>query len=387
MVAHENKLRSALQNSYKLTSPLRRPKGTVPFLRAVSDSLERELAALEPDGRIIFATREIRSFTEGDAALCEGAENGYFIDYIDRMRSAKEPLPEAEFELSLPEPGGSEPRDLHVEVKPVWEEDGEHSGYLLVACGSPYRRGRAAMQDADRCDESTLVRQEKLVALGTIAAGIAHEIGNPLASLSAVVQLLKRKVQSGEIADHLDTLQEQIERIARIVRQMLSFSRPSAQKRTPTDVNQLIEKTVTMVGYSQQGREVDIRVDQGATLPKLRIMPQLFQQVLVNLLLNAADAVEEKEQQGVIEVCREVRKGWACISVQDNGRGMTEEEKERALDPFYTTKPAGEGTGLGLAVSYRLVQREGGDIGIESTPGEGTRVTVYLPLERTCGDE
>ena len=383
MAERENQLRSADQKG-AFHPPGEESRNA--FLQALCDSVREECALLDEEGSLIYATDRLEALVERDGRPQEErAENPEFVAYIDRIRRISYPLAEQEFALHLPGGKGHGPDAFRTRVKPVTDGSGRQSGYVVVARPLPPGGARRVGTDHTSCGGDTLAQHEKLVALGTIAAGIAHEIGNPLASLSAVVQLLKRKVRSGEIADHLDTLNEQIQRIARIVRQMLSFSRPSSQERTVTDVNELIEKTVDMVGYSRKAQELDIRVAGSEELPRLRIMPQLFQQVLVNLLLNAADAVSDQDEDGIIEVTPELQDGWVCIGVEDNGEGMTREEQEHAVDPFYTTKPAGEGTGLGLAVSYRLVQREGGDLSIDSRPGEGTRVAVYLPMKLAVG--
>jgi len=239
-----------------------------------------------------------------------------------------------------------------------------------------------AMSEALRKNQRDMAQREKMIAIGTMAAGIAHEIGNPVASLSAVVQLLKRRHRSDEDSHHLSTLQEQVERIAKIVRQMLEFSRPAAGNSVLADLDTLIEQTVTMVGYSHRARHASIVSVRNRQLPKLRIAPQLFQQVLVNLLLNAFDAVEGTSGENVVTVERAVEEGWVKVMVKDRGVGMSEDQIRQAFEPFYTTKPPGKGTGLGLAVSYRLVERQGGRIKIESSPGAGTVVTVAFRVDR-----
>ena len=144
----------------------------------------------------------------------------------------------------------------------------------------------------------------------------------------------------------------------------------------------MIEQTVRMVHYSHRARHARIESVPHSDLPKVRVMPQQFQQVLMNLLLNALDAVEGLEGDQVITVERAVADGWVTVVVKDGGRGMEPDQIRQAFEPFYTTKAPGRGTGLGLAISYRLTEVQGGRIWIDSTPGQGTAVSVSFKAVR-----
>lgn len=350
-----------------------------------SPEIGAELVLLAPTGEVRFYTHRLaevmpREWLQRDFQT--GQAPGPLRDYVRRIQGATQPLRGETFTFELRVPCQSSSVLYRAEAQPLYGESSQHLGYLVETRESGKERTEQEDPPAPLKDKGSAKweRHEKMVALGTLAAGLAHEIGNPLASLSAVVQLLQREVSDPGQQKHLQTLDEQIERITRIVRQMLSFSRSPAEESIPTDVNDLVEHAVGMVAYCERARDVEIQSVPDCDLPTLRIMPQLFQQVLVNLLLNALDAVEAVEGTSRIAVGRALCNEAVHIIVEDNGVGMAPEQIERAFEPFYTTKPPHRGTGLGLAVSYRLIQRQGGDISIESTLGEGTRVTVSLPV-------
>jgi signal transduction histidine kinase len=314
--------------------------------------------------------------------------------YMERVRKGDSPLPPQSFLMETPAGAGGQVRKFRATAASVLDQQGEHLGYVIVAEDVTKQlkleedlrareRQAVAMAEVLKRNPGDIAQREKMVAIGTMAAGIGHEIGNPLASLSAVIQLLKRRQRSDEDRHHLQTLEDQVDRIARIVRQMLEFSRPAVGELVLVDLNELIEQTVRMVSFSHRARHARIESVPNSRLPKVPVMPQSFQQVLVNVLLNAVDAVEGKEGEKLVTVERVFEDGWVKVLVKDRGIGMTEEQLRQVFEPFYTTKPPGRGTGLGMAVSYRLVERQGGRIEIDSTPGEGTVVTIMFRGDRT----
>ena len=240
-----------------------------------------------------------------------------------------------------------------------------------------------AISETLQANQKEMAQREKMVSIGTMAAGVAHEIGNPLTCLSSVVQLLKRRHLCEEDREQLAILDEQIGRIVKIVRELLEFARPDPGRRTLMDLDEITERTVRMVRYSHHSQHAVIDSRRNDSLPKIYTVPEQFQQVLVNLLLNALDAVKEVQDSPVIIIERTVEDDWIVVKVIDQGIGMTEEQVRQAFEPFYTTKSPAEGTGLGLAVSYRIVEALGGRIRIESSPGAGTIVTVSFPVVDT----
>lgn len=229
-----------------------------------------------------------------------------------------------------------------------------------------------------------LLRSEKQASVGRLAAGVAHEVNNPLTSVLTFTHLLLERGDLPEdVVKELGIISENTERVRSIVRGLLDYSRHDELHQVPTDINELIESTITLVG--SQVRKGDRRLDfePGKDLPLITLDRNQVQGVLINLILNAADACREG---GSISINTEISvssdypgHSGVDISVEDTGTGIAPEHMEMLFDPFFTTKTAGEGTGLGLAVSRNVIDRHGGSIRVQSAPGSGSTFTVWLP--------
>lgn len=292
--------------------------------------------------------------------------------------------------MEVPAGVGGTLRQLRASASGVRDEQGVHLGYVIVAEDQTEQlqleqslrtQNNELRELSERLQkhQGEMAQHEKMVAVGTMAAGVAHEIGNPLAGISAIVQLLQRRTEDDKDRGHLESLHEQVDRITKIVRELLEFARPDAGEKLPVDLDEVVEQTVRMVGYSHRARHATIESVRNLELPAVRLESHQFQQVLINILLNALDAVQDRAGRPRIAVERAVEEGWVSVRVTDEGVGMTPDQVRQAFEPFYTTKPPGEGTGLGLAVSYGLVEQQSGRIKIDSEPGEGTTVTVSFP--------
>ena len=235
----------------------------------------------------------------------------------------------------------------------------------------------------ERVEMQRAARQsEKLAALGTLAAGIAHEINNPLGIISSRVELMLLEAESEPLppaaVDDLKTVHRHAERVARIAQGLLSFSRQSSTELGPVDLNAVVEDTVLLARGQIEKSGVAVRVALAPCLPPLRGSAGALGQVVLNLLNNARDA---SGQGGEIVVTSALAPGDPAsveLVVADHGHGMDADTLARIFDPFYTTKSTG--TGLGLSISYGIVRDHGGTITPESTPGEGSRFVVRLPL-------
>lgn len=221
------------------------------------------------------------------------------------------------------------------------------------------------------------LHSERLAVIGHFAAGIAHEIGNPLASISAIVQLLERRTGDAFTIDQLAHVHEGVNRIARIVRELTDFARPARTLEVPTDVNEVLLSAVTLARYDRRTREITIETDLDPVLPSIPIVPDQLLQVLINLLINAIDALDGK---GAITTSTRATGNAIRIAVRDNGHGIPAAILPRIFDPFFTTKPVGKGTGLGLSVSHGIISSFGGRIEVETAPGEGATFIVVLPI-------
>jgi len=227
-----------------------------------------------------------------------------------------------------------------------------------------------------------MAQREKMVAIGQMAAGIAHEIGNPLTSLSSVVQYLCRKLSTHEEKEQLLLIECQVDRISNILKHMLSLSRPATREYKWTDINELIDNTLSLVKFDIRMQSTTVKNVTGSDLPMTWLNPQLFEQVLLNIFINAMDAMGtgEDEEEHILEITRELKDGMIEIRVRDTGIGMSSQVAKRAFESFFTTKEIGKGTGLGLFISYNLVNEIDGTIKLESEPGKGTTVIIRIPI-------
>lgn len=226
--------------------------------------------------------------------------------------------------------------------------------------------------------------QEKMAAVGALAAGVAHEIGNPIAAMSGVVQEMVDKQNARECrvvgrACNPGMLQAQIQRLSAITREISGFAAPQPAERQLLDLNGLVRTAAGLMGYDKRMRRVNLRLNLDSQLPAIYGVADQLTQVIMNLLINAADSLESVEDRPrEITLHSEVSGGNVRLTVMDNGCGMDRGTLNRALEAFFTTKS--RGTGLGLSLCYSIVTGHGGTIEIDSTPGMGTRVRVCLPL-------
>ncbi|MDZ7772751.1 MAG: PAS domain S-box protein [Balneolaceae bacterium] len=230
--------------------------------------------------------------------------------------------------------------------------------------------------------EQQIQHSERLATVGHMAAGVAHEVGNPLTAISSLVQLCQRKTQEPFVQEQLAKVRSHIQRITKIVRDLVDFSRPSSLEARRVQVNTLIESSVGLMRHDARCRDVDFELDLSPELPPIICVPDQLQQVFVNLLLNAVDAMEGREEPRV-EIATRVTEDHIELSVRDNGKGIPEEQQPRIFEPFFTTKEVGRGTGLGLSVSHGIITRMDGAIVVDSTPGEGALFTIRLPINDT----
>jgi PAS domain S-box-containing protein len=223
--------------------------------------------------------------------------------------------------------------------------------------------------------QEKMLHREKIAALGQLAAGVAHEVGNPLSSLSSLVRSLGgggRK--DGDREEKFRLMQEQIERIARIVREMGDFSRPASFRKGLVHVNEVVKTSLGIARYDHRMKEVHVITGLDGEIPALRMDGDKLLQVFLNILFNAADAMEGR---GTLTVTSRLDGASISVTFADSGPGIPEESLSRVFEPFYTTKDVGEGTGLGLSV---------GTIRAENRRGGGSAFTVDIPLAHPAGE-
>jgi len=244
---------------------------------------------------------------------------------------------------------------------------------------------RKRLEDQARDLYHQLLQAEKLAALGQTISGVAHELNNPLATILTWAERLSQR-PAAQLDDQtkrgLETILSESERAAKIVRNLLTFARKRHTTRAMVDVNQIVRETLALRSYEQTLANITIIEALAAGLPLAFADPHQFQQVLLNLIINAEQAMLGANGRGTL-----ILRSWhdldgdaVILEVNDDGPGVPEDVQPRIFDPFFTTKEVGKGTGLGLTVAYAIIQEHGGRITVQSQPGEGASFFVALPV-------
>jgi C4-dicarboxylate-specific signal transduction histidine kinase len=237
--------------------------------------------------------------------------------------------------------------------------------------------------------QDEVLRSEKLASVGRLAAGVAHEIGNPIGIILGYLELLgKDDLSQGERKDFLDRMESEVTRIHVIIRQLLDFSRPSQGRRTHTRAHRAVMETLEILTPQPMMEGVQVELALEASRDDVFADPSRLQQVFLNIIMNAADALREKERDRAeapktLMIRSRNTSDRIELEFEDNGPGTTKEALGHLFDPFYTTKEPGRGTGLGLSVCYRIVEEMGGTIRAESALGKGTSILVGLLLSQS----
>ena len=221
-----------------------------------------------------------------------------------------------------------------------------------------------------------VVQTEKLAATGRLAASLAHEINNPLQAIHNSLQLmLSFQLEADEQQEYLQIADEEIERLMNLVASVLDFARPPQREMRATNLNDVVNRVLALAGKYLQHRRVAVKRTLSSGLPSIVVSPDELEQVFINLVLNAVDAMPEG---GTLHVASwQARDGRLAVAFSDTGHGIAPEDLKRVFEPFFSTRE--DGTGLGLTVSHSVIERHGGEIVVESTLGQGTTFTVWLP--------
>lgn len=266
-----------------------------------------------------------------------------------------------------------EPFYTQLLISPILDHDGKVTGYF----------GIHRDLSEKKLLEKQLIHTQKMESIGTLAAGVAHEVGNPLASISALVQVVQRSTNDEFAKEKLELIKKQVTRISKIIRDLVDFSRPSNYELQLTDINQNIIEAVEIIKVGAKAKDILFDLDLNNKIPLLPLISDQIQQIFVNILLNAVDAIAESESNKTkkISVISEINEDYVVITFKDTGKGISDENLTKVFEPFYTTKKEGKGTGLGLWVSYGIIKSFQGDIKVDSTLGKGTTFTITLPIQ------
>lgn len=238
--------------------------------------------------------------------------------------------------------------------------------------------------------QAKFYQAEKMATIGVLAAGVAHEINNPMAAVAGFAEGIQRRLArlddkipdelAEDLYDYTNTILKECLRCQDIVKTLLSFSRPVASEFMPVDINQVAEDTLRLLDHQfRRYQQVDLEVDLTSPMQLVLGNEAQLKQVLLNLLTNAVDAIE---QNGKISITTFIEKDHAGVRVSDSGCGIPEENRDMLFEPFFTTKQVGKGIGIGLSTCYNIVREHNGEIIVASEVGKGSSFTVLFPLQR-----
>jgi len=342
--------------------PTRKPMQLEWLAQSILDAIEDPIYVIGADFTVIHANRSARELPSGDprGRACYAAVAGQ-----DHPCAGCPPQTGGVMPRRAPTRAGGRVYQIH--TYPIRDETRGFQGII------EYARDVTA----ERLLEVQVAHQERMASLGLMAAGLAHEIGNPLAAMSSLVQLAQRRGATALTADQLGILRTHMDRIGRIVHDVSNFGRPANREPARLSLNKIAETAASLIRFDPRCRGIEMRLELAEILPAVELVEDQILQVCVNLLVNALDAMPDG---GVLVIATASREGEVELSVSDTGRGVPAQLTGRIFEPFFTTKEPGRGTGLGLSVSYGLVRRFGGRIDVESPPGKGSTFRVILPL-------
>lgn len=348
-----------------LLSRLVREKG---FLQKVFEALQEGVLLLETSGNISFINRAGCRFfgtapEEAQGKSLDEVVRG--VDWRALMQSARGTV-SRDLEVFYPEN-----RYLNFYLSPVAEEGEADLGHVMLV--RDVTRSRAEAEEE--------IESERLNALTLLAAGVAHEIGNPLNSLSLHLQLLERKVRAlpvgdqDSLLDHLKTSRTEIGRLDTILKQFLQAMRPTKPERRAVELHKLLEESLVALSPELESRNIRVELDFSDDVPSLDLDPTQIKQAIYNIIRNAYQAVGQPD--GEISINSSATDYEVKLSISDNGSGISPEVMGAMFEPFQTTKA--NGTGLGMLIVRRILREHGGELEVESEEGAGTTVTLYFP--------
>jgi PAS domain S-box-containing protein len=304
----------------------------------------------------------------------------------DTFTKAMQGLTIYELEHRIVRPDGSV-RWVHDRAQPYLDADGKLVRYVGTTLDITERR---QLEQQKAAMDAQMRQQQKLESIGTLASGVAHEINNPITGILNYAQLIQDRLPGNStLTEFTGGIIRETQRVATIVRNLLTFARNEKQHHSPARITDIIDAVLALVRSVLRHDQITLTVNVPADLPQLKCRSQQIQQVIMNLMTNARDALNERypghDPDKVITLeARLVEKAgrrWIRLVVEDHGTGISPEIREKVFDPFFTTKERGKGTGLGLSISHGIVMEHHGEWTVESEPGRFTRMLVDLPVD------
>ena len=339
------------------------------FLEKVFEALQEGLIILDPEGKIMFLNRASCQFFGLDPANSLGEKISSKIRGLEHLSlsSASESV-SRDIEVFYPEH-----RLLNFYLAPI----DDPKNFELPLGQVMFIRDTTS----SRAETQEHIESERLNALTLLAAGVAHEIGNPLNSLDIHLQLIERKIRKlpssyrQSLTENMQTARQEIQRLDTILKQFLHAVRPTTPRREPRNLNAILHQTLGLLEPEISSRNITVNLDLSETLPPALIDPDQFQQVFYNLIRNAYQAISG--ENGIICIQTRSTDTDFIISISDNGIGISPEHMGSLFEPYRTTKSAG--SGLGLLIVRRIIREHGGEIEIHSNPNQGTSILIDLP--------
>ncbi|MBW2466193.1 MAG: DUF3365 domain-containing protein [Deltaproteobacteria bacterium] len=345
---------------------------SIELLQSVFDGITDFVVLVSPSGQIRMVNKAISDQFELNL--------GDILNKNIKELAQSYPLPFNLFtkviEIQLKEPvadlitcSSGEVFDVH--FFPVFTEDGRLANIICYAKDVTFQK----------LAEKKIQQTEKLVSMGQLAAGVAHEINNPLGIILTYTDLLKEDLQgNSQQIDDLQIIEKHVRNCQRIVSDLLNFASPGKTKTTQASINEVIQDALLMLKQQFKKKKIELKRDLHPELPLLDLDVEKIKQVFINLAMNAIQAIGES---GTVSISSSLSKELQQVKVvvEDNGPGIAPEQIDKIFDPFFTTKEPGEGTGLGLSLSYGIIQDHGGDINVKSRINQGTTFTITLPIQ------
>ncbi len=349
------------------------------FVRRLVASFPDVIAVMDLDGRLTFISPRIQDVLGHAAPTLIGKVLWAQIHRDDAAelknsfrKLADGELAHAQLEYRTKHADGTW-RMLRASASPLFDASGKING--VVASARDITETRAA--------EKQQLQKEKLAAMGEMMAGVAHELNNPLTAILGISDLMRERAADDATRRQVEIVLKQARRAAGIVQNLLAFSRPSALASKPLRPEQVIKQVVEQQQASLRQKNVTIQLEVPEGLPSVDADPRLLQQVFVNLIVNAEQAIASRRDRGTLRIAIEASEAKIVFTFADDGPGISPENLAKIFDPFFTTKRPGGGTGLGLTICLAIVKEHGGTMEVQSTPEAGAEFRVILPAAKT----
>lgn len=351
----------------ELQTYLLRMAREIGFMETIFNSLQEAIVVLDSDGRIEYTNRAAQRLLPIPADIPSGSLISKYLRDVDwPLLLASGQTSRRLLEIHYPES-----RSLEFYLLPMQEKDGSDNAFV------------ALFRDVTKqhTDTREAIESERLQALTLLAAGVAHELGNPINSLNIHLQLMERdlkkipEAQASRLRESIKVARDEMDRLDGIISRFLKAVRPTLPDFREASITPLLEEIVGGLKAEIQDRNLLVEVEIEKNVPLLRLDTEQIKQAFYNIIKNAIQAMREK---GILRIKVEKREGAVVVTFKDNGSGISLEDIPRVLEAYYTTKQ--RGTGLGLMIVQRIVQEHGAELQIESFPGQGTTVRIRFPL-------